>query len=417
MLDRTIQPDIINIQHIDFRSPELFDCQGAPFYHMKEVPNETSRLDLYFDAGRISGKKNLASIVNGMLLAGTHNQTSNQLNERINELGAFMESGVSMENATVSVYCLRENILQVFNVIHEAIVGAVFPQNELDEIINDRKQGLKINLEKVSFNAQRELQRRLFSSDERYAVVSELHDFDSITRKDVIDFHQKFYLNGLQKVVLVSNVEQNVINELISQTAEFKGNNTTETFALINRPETFHKEMADALQTAIRIGRILFNKTHEDYLDFLVLNTILGDYFGSRLMKNIREDKGFTYGIGSMMIEFEKTGYFLIATEVGKDVVADAMREIKYEIEKLQNELINEEELDLVRNYMLGQLLKSADGPYAMTDLFLSAIIHGKDLEFYNQAIDRINSIDSERIRDLAIKYLNWNDFTIITAG
>jgi predicted Zn-dependent peptidase len=196
-----------------------------------------------------------------------------------------------------------------------------------------------------------------------------------------------------------------------------KGTDNSYEKALENAKENFYLEKEGALQTAIRLGRILFNKTHEDYLDFLVLNTILGDYFGSRLMSNIREDKGYTYGIGSMVAELHETGYFLIATEVGKDVKDAALEEIKKELELLQLELVAEDELVLVKNYMLGQLLKSADGPYSMTDLFLSVEPHGLDQNFYNKAIDALHQITPERIRELAKRYLNWEDLTIVAAG
>ena len=172
-----------------------------------------------------------------------------------------------------------------------------------------------------------------------------------------------------------------------------------------------------AIQTAVRIGRILFNKKHKDYLDFLVLNTILGDYFGSRLMSNIREEKGYTYGIGSMVNEFQNTGYFMIGTEVKKEVSADTIKEIKYELNRLQKELVSDEELNLVKNYLLGQLLKSADGPYAMIDLYLSAEMQEKDLEHYNDAIKAVREITPKRIQELAQLYLNWEDLTIVTAG
>jgi predicted Zn-dependent peptidase len=162
---------------------------------------------------------------------------------------------------------------------------------------------------------------------------------------------------------------------------------------------------------------MLFNKTHEDYNDFLILNTIFGDYFGSRLMSNIREDKGYTYGIGTMVAELHETGYFLIATEVGKEVKDATLKEIKVEMERLHTELVSMEELNLVKNYMLGQLLKSADGPYSMTDLFMSVEPYGLSLDFYNASIDSINTITPERIQLLAKKYLNWNDMTIVSAG
>jgi predicted Zn-dependent peptidase len=134
-------------------------------------------------------------------------------------------------------------------------------------------------------------------------------------------------------------------------------------------------------------------------------------------MSNIREDKGYTYGIGCAMSEMRGTGHFLIATEVGKEVCEATLNEIRFEMERLHNELISEEELQLVKNYMLGQLLKSADGPNAMMDLYLSVRMQQLDYSFYNKAIESIKKIDAERIQELAVKYLQWDNFTIVTAG
>ena len=134
-------------------------------------------------------------------------------------------------------------------------------------------------------------------------------------------------------------------------------------------------------------------------------------------MSNIREDKGYTYGIGSMVAEYNNIGYFMIATEVGRDVKDATIQEIKFEIERLQTELIDAQELELIKNYLLGQLLKSADGPYSMMDLYLGAELHGLDFEFYNKAIEELHTITPERIRELAQQYLKWDDMTIVSVG
>jgi zinc protease len=134
-------------------------------------------------------------------------------------------------------------------------------------------------------------------------------------------------------------------------------------------------------------------------------------------MKNIREDKGYTYGIGSYVSELNNTGYLIIATEVGKDFRDNTIDEVRKEIERLQTELVEEAELDLVRNYLLGQILKSADGPYAMTDLFVGVSNYNLNLEFYNKYIQNVQTITPVEIRDLAIKHLNWDSFSIVTAG
>ena len=134
-------------------------------------------------------------------------------------------------------------------------------------------------------------------------------------------------------------------------------------------------------------------------------------------MSNIREDKGYTYGIGSVMMELQTDGYLVIVTEVGKDVTEATLSEIKHELKRLQEEPVSTEELELVRNYMLGQLLKSADGPYAMLDMYNSVDMYGIDLGFYDRAIAEIRAMQPERLQELAKMYLNWEDFLIVTAG
>ncbi len=134
-------------------------------------------------------------------------------------------------------------------------------------------------------------------------------------------------------------------------------------------------------------------------------------------MKNIREDKGYTYGIGSFISELNNSGYLIIATEVGKEFMQQTIDEIRKEVEILQKDLIGEDELNLVRSYLLGQTLKSADGPYATMDLFLAVEQHGMNLEFYNKYIHKIRTIQAEELRDMANKYLKWETLNIITAG
>jgi predicted Zn-dependent peptidase len=159
------------------------------------------------------------------------------------------------------------------------------------------------------------------------------------------------------------------------------------------------------------------NKHHPDFIGFSILCTILGDYFGSRLMKNIREDKGFTYGIGSMIQELKETGVFIIATEVGVDQRELAIKEIEKEIRILQSKLIPKKELDLVKNYLLGQALKAADGPYAQFDLFLGVSIFDLGLDYYTKYLEKLKNITSKELRELAIKHLNWEDLTVVTVG
>lgn len=419
MLNRTIQPDLKTVDKIDFVNPTIYDItSNVKLFFMKDVPNETARFELYFDGGNIRGKKGIPTFVSSLLLSGTDEKSSTQINNEIDALGGFMESGISAETSVVTMYCLRENILPIVHVLTNAIDNVAFIEREVKELLADKKQAFLMNMEKVSYLAQRAFQQRLFNSSEVYSTIATEDYYDNVSINDLKKFFHDHYQNGLTKVVVVGNIEQDEVDEIIDTLGKWVKKGSYEFEKNIkNLPGQIHIEKENAVQTAIRMGKILFNKTHKDYNDFMVLNTILGDYFGSRLMSNIREDKGYTYGIGSMVAEYNHIGYFMIATEVGKEVKDVTLAEIKFEIEKLQTELIAQEELDLIKNYLLGQLLKSADGPYSMMDLYLSAEAQGLNFDFYNQAIKDLHAITPQRIQELAIKYLVWDEMTIVSAG
>ncbi|MEN9914776.1 MAG: hypothetical protein RL528_1540, partial [Bacteroidota bacterium] len=375
------------------------------------------RLDFIFHAGTTRGSNLISSLVAGLLFSGTDKKTSTDIHNELDDLGAFFDVGLGHESVLVSFYALKKNILAVFKIFEDALEHVNFPQNEIDELITDRKQKLKINCEKVGFLSQRSFQKNLFHGT-NYARQTELEDYDTVRREEIIEYFSKNYKKGLRKVVLVGALEEVQVTEIAEKSKKwcltekplFENN-------FNNNKGIFQLEKKDAVQSAVRIGKTLFNKNHSDFLGFSILNTILGDYFGSRLMKNIREDKGYTYGISSTEAELAKSGYFMIGTEVGSAQKDLAIQEIKNEIERLQKDLVPDEELELVRNYLLGQLLKSADGPYAMTDLFLSVDAYDLDFSFYESYIQKVKNIDSEELRGLAVKYLAWDSMTIVIAG
>jgi zinc protease len=148
-----------------------------------------------------------------------------------------------------------------------------------------------------------------------------------------------------------------------------------------------------------------------------VMNCLLGGYFGSRLMANIREDKGYTYGIGSAIVSMKDAGYFFIATEVGADVCANALNEIEKEIGLLKSELVSAEELDLVRSYMLGSMLGSLENAFSHADKFKNIYFSGLSYDYYDNYIKTVKSISAEEMKALANKYLNTADFTTVIVG
>lgn len=418
MLDRTVAPEIKEVEEVKFVSPKIEQInENVPFFWINDVANATARLDFYFDAGTIRSKSLVASITAGMLFSGSNEKDSTTFHNLLDDAGAYQDVSVTHEYAVVSFYGLNEQMIHIFRIFEEAMNFVIFPQSEFDEIINERKQKLQVSLEKVGVLAQRAFQKSLFDQTD-YGRFANLDDFDNLLRSEIVDFFEQYYRKGLAKIVLVGDIHQRDVDYILNQSKKwgiYEVPQFKKDFA--NFPGRIHVEKKGALQTAIRIGKVLFNKAHEDYISFTILNTILGDYFGSRLMKNIREDKGYTYGIGSFVSELQHTGYFIIATEVGSEFTEKTIDEIRKEIEILQTELIEKEELDLVRSYLLGQILKSADGPYATMDLFIGVQNHNMDLEFYNRYIQKVRTIQPDELREIARKYLGWDTMNIITAG
>lgn len=419
MLDRTTAPSIQPISEMALVEPKtMYVTEHVPIHWMNLVPNETARLELIFDAGLIRAKKGLASFVNHLLFTGNSELSSTQIHAEIDFLGAFHGSNIGNETASVSIYALRENFPKLVRTIHKALSVMSCEEKEIQDMLKDRRQRFLVNMEKTKYLAQRTFQNKLYGENSSYAEVAELSFYENVDRLDLQNFYAEHYLKGITSMNLVGNFERDFVESVAAAFRPWcKTKLPQYEKDLKNTAGTFHIEKPEAMQTAIRIGRTLFNKTHEDFIDFQILNTILGDYFGSRLMTNIREEKGYTYGIGSMLGETKHFGYLLIATEVAKEFTEDTLKEIQKEFERLKTELVPSEELDLVKNYLLGQMLKSADGPYAMMDLYLAVEWHGMDYGYYNEVLKRLDQITPERLQTLAQKYLVWEEMTVVTAG
>jgi predicted Zn-dependent peptidase len=343
--------------------------------------------------------------------------SSTEFNEAIDLLGGFVNVEVGPEDAAVSIYGLTATIAELIPLVMDAIINANFSEKEFEQEVQTSKQEFLIDQEKVSTLARRAFVENLLGNTD-YGRLTQLEDFSSVDRNSLLNFHKDYYLKGLIKICVVGNIDVSIVEELIQRSKyiaadkEYSFNYSFET-----KPSTVYVEKEEAVQTAIRIGRILFNRTHEEYISFSVLNTIFGGYFGSRLMSNIREDKGYTYGIGSGIAQFKESGYLFISTEVGKDVADAALSEIKKEMERLRNEVIPSEELELVRSYSIGKLLKGSDGPFAMMDRYLAVERFGMDLSHYDEVIQTIRTITPEKLQELANKYLVWEEMVVVKAG
>ena len=283
---------------------------------MKDVKDDSVKIDIEWNAGtKYQSKKLVSGFTNKLLLAGTKEKNAETISEEIDFYGGYVQSELDKDHAAITIYSLNENVSEVFRLVREAIDNAIFPHDQFNKEIAISESKFKIENEKVSTLCRREFNQNLYGND-AYGAVAELSDFSNLSVEDLKSFYQTHY-----KTVPVIFITGNVSDELIAQVkswgASFSANPIT-AFAQAFNQKTgrINVERPEAIQSAIRVGRLMFDKTHPDYFNFQLLNTVLGGYFGSRLMANIREDKGYTYGIGSGMAVLQEVGYFYIGTEV-----------------------------------------------------------------------------------------------------
>lgn len=423
MLNRTIAPEFKTIEKIDIiRATEQVLDNDIPLYTINAGSQELTKVEFIFCAGMYQQNRTLlASSTNTLLESGTTKHNALQLSEHIDFFGSFLELEVGQDYASVTVYSLNKYLNESLAFLEEILKDSVFPQSEIDILLANKKQKHLINSGKVSHLARRQFSELLFGPQHPYGVNAKTEDFDTLRQSDIITFFRNNYSFKNCFIVAAGNLPKDLHAVLNSHFGDKWGSDSIP--AIKASPimgTTQQKHLVaknDAIQSAIRIGRVLFNKTHEDYFKFQVLNTILGGYFGSRLMANIREDKGYTYGIGSGLTSLVHSGFFYISTEVGSDVTKNALEEIYKEIKLLRENAVSTEELETVRNYILGQFLRSVDGPFALAEKFIAVKEFGLDYSYYSRYFDAVKSVTPNELQYLANIYLQEKDLIECVAG
>lgn len=416
-MDRSKAPKTSDSYHVNFIKPHCIDS-SISFYHIDNQSDDTVRLELVFNAGSKFQKKKLqSSFLSELLLSGTVNKTAKEINDAIDHLGGYFQCEADKDVMTVTIYCLTKNLHAIWDEVEEALLNVNFPESEFETLKAVKEQQFKVNNEKVSFLARHTFSDQLFEQDTPYDTRAELVDYQNLELQDVKDFYQTNVLKGLKGIFIVGSLNEELKDRLIAFGKETQGAHQVSQPNYSNQPGALHIEKEGAIQSAIRIGKFVVNRGHEDFVPLMVLNTVLGGYFGSRLMANIREDKGYTYGIGSGVVPMLDAAYFFISTEVGSEVRTNALSEIQKEIQLLHEALIPQEELDLVRNYLSGKFLKGTDGPFSMMDRFKALWFFNLDYTYYDTYFNVLNKITPQDLNVLTKKYLTWESMSIVSVG
>lgn len=395
---------------------------GVSLYAIHDPAQEVFRLEVSFEAGAYYQPQPLiASTTISMLNEGTTQHSSSELAEIFDFYGAYTDFNNGLHKAEAGLFSLTKYAHQTIDLIGEMILHSCFPENELEIYLDNKRQHFLMEKQKTSWLARKELAQLLFGPFHPYANAVHEEDFANIQRDLLLRYYQE-RINAYHCNIILTG---NITDDIRKKTEQVFGQLPGPSQAPLTPDYTFepavpgyyHVHKEGAIQSSIRIAQKGVNLKDEDYAGFLLLNTVLGGYFGSRLMSNIREEKGYTYGINSFNISSPLSSYWCIATDVNREYTHATIEEIKKEIRKIQTEKIPEEELSLVKNYLYGDLLRDLDGVFAQSDALKQKLLYNTDNRFYLRTIEKIRQYTSAELLEIANKHINLESLFIVTAG
>lgn len=419
MLNRSLAPAIKDALQFDISLKPITNISlsnGVPLYYLNSESEEVVFIDFAFHAGiTYEPQIGIASATSFLIKNGTSRKNAYKINETFELYGAYLTTKANENFASLSLHCLSKHVKILLPLIRELLTDAVFPENEVDIYKRNSLQVLDLNLKKPDFVADRSIDMLLYGPKHPYGRAVNHNNIKSITRKELLAFYKKFYLKGRCSIFAAGKLPADFEKQIDKNFGDLPINKKVEKPTFRKRPARERNHFIDVdnkgLQGSIRIARPFISKRHPDYKKAVVLNTVFGGYFGSRLMSNIREEKGYTYGIHSYFDNHLEDSCWMISTEAGKEVCKATIREVYKEMKRLNNKQVNAEELLLVKNYMMGVNLGYIDGALQTMSRWRNLILNGLDETYFNDSIEAIREVTAKELQLLARKYLNPDEF------
>jgi zinc protease len=417
MVDRTIAPPFEKATSFSLPAVEPRTLgNGLRMFIVPGVQQEVIKIELLFEAGRwFEPHPGIAHFTSQMLEKGTGRKTALQLAEAFESLGAHMEIVAGLDNVEISLFALTRNWPEAFGLIEEMIQDPSFDNDELDIMKNIYLENLKVNLAKNSFVASQAIRKNIFGSHPYGVSVGE-QDVAAIDSAHLRDYHKARLTPQAAFVTAPASVDQEKLNKALAGFARKTGGETNVRPVTPGlRDELIEKE--ESVQSSLRLGMRMVKRSHPDYPHVLLLNHILGGYFGSRLMKNIREEKGLTYGIYSSLNNLQRDGFFMIGADVNKENRELAFSEINRELLRLREEKIGMDELEIAANHFLGALQLEVANPFSVTEKIKNIYVNGLPAGYYQTIFDKVSSATPEQLAEIAAAHFPPENLYKVAVG
>jgi len=416
-----MKPPVLTVPaHLDLPEPEcLIARNGCRLYHLRADDAEVARVSFVFRAGTAYQYRPFAaSATANMLSEGSVHSTGREIAERLDFLGAWYGVSVDRDCVYLNFASPTRQLSHTLKVATEILLEPAFPEREVRTYADNRREQLSIERRKVDVAARERFAQCLFGDTHPYGVVYDEVEYDTLTDRDLDDHYCRLYVASNCFAVCSGHLEPEHIDTVI-RILEALPPMPVEPVAFPparTRHEAF-VERAGAVQSSLRLGRLLFPRSHPDFVGMQVLATLLGGYYGSRLMTSLREERGYTYGVTATVVNFEHAGYLAVATDVGRENTADALAVCCAEFDRLRREPVGAEELEMVRRMMTGEMMRVLDGPFGIADVTIENILCGTDNASIDRNLQTIRSITPDELQRLARQYLDPADIVTVVAG
>ncbi|MCX8473595.1 MAG: pitrilysin family protein [Sediminibacterium sp.] len=390
---------------------------GTSVYLIEGGTQEVITMQMVFNVGTIYYKNVcIPEATNALLLNGTNRYKHKAITEMFENEGIFVEVDCGKKHSSIQVKCLTKSFVKCLPVLCEILTEANFEEEEIEIFKKNAILNLTKELDKSNFHANRNIRQTLYGSEHPYGSFSTIQQYNDLNQVDILECYEQYYKIGKCTIFVSGFVGQVNLNELNQTIGKLSLNNYFSTTPRLEKPNYKSEKKTINIsnkvhQSSIRIGRPIVNIFHDDHYKLRILNNLLGGYFDSRLNRTIREEKGYTYGIDSHIFNAVDLSSLIISAEINQATVADCIEEVKKEFLRLQNTLIDIDELKAVQNYLLGKFLNELDGVFNVALIWQNYLLNEIPIEFFHRSVNNIKKITPEDIKAMAKKYLNYNDF------
>lgn len=421
-IDRSIPPAVHDFKNVSLEVPEPITLSnGMKMWIAGNGEDEINKLNVFVAGGTFQETAPTQATTCSMtLLNGNKNMSNTQIAEAIDYYGAW-RSLQTFDNCTAfALSSLNENFDRTLPILFDSLRFPLFPENEFELA----KRQLAVNCatarEMVKYIANKEMMRLYYGDNHPLATAPTPESIMALSKDEIVAFHHRFYKAQNCNLVLAGNISQREIDIVEEVTSQWLPDGPVEP-ELEPMPQpsnemlkVMHKD--GAVQAAVSMIIKAVPRRHPDYFMLRILTTVLGGYFGSRLMSNIREDKGYTYGIGASLSGRSFDGYIGISTECDTQHTWEVIKETKHEIERLTQEPIPQHELEIVKRHMLSDLVKTLDSPLNIAAYIGNMFCYGTYPTYFNEQVKDIINCTSDQLLEVAKRHLKLDQLRTVIA-